>query len=174
MYATDNVTESKTIQRIYLEDNAIGDEGAQFLAEALRNKTTLASLQLTNNQIGAKGAQYLSSILQNNVRLTKLDLRDNNIGDQGALCIANALQDNMTLTKMNLSFNRITATAADQLYVLFQNKTELVLFDLKGNDGCDNAAIAASFQIRNNMVTFIYSISFANLYSYFGYRKSWN
>lgn len=40
-------------------------------------------------------------------------------------------------------------------------------FDLNNNGDCDAVAMNASFQIRNNKVIFIHSISFANLHSFF-------
>ena len=80
---------AQALTTLDLDQNQIGDVGAQHLADALRNNTVslilfsslsrfylllnaqvLTTFYLSNNQIGATGAQYLADVLQNNtVRL---------------------------------------------------------------------------------------------------------
>ncbi|CAF4415995.1 unnamed protein product [Rotaria magnacalcarata] len=49
-----------------LTNNHIGADGAQRVAETLRNNTTITTLKLGGNQLGDKGAQYLAYALRNN------------------------------------------------------------------------------------------------------------
>ena len=44
---------------IDLKRNGIGDEGAEYLSNALSTNTTLTSINLRYNYIGVKGAEYL-------------------------------------------------------------------------------------------------------------------
>jgi Ran GTPase-activating protein (RanGAP) involved in mRNA processing and transport len=76
---------TQTLTTLDLSDNEIGADGAQHLADALRNNTvtvilhssisymhlyfctqTLTTLDLSDNEIGADGAQHLADALRNN------------------------------------------------------------------------------------------------------------
>lgn len=46
-----------------LNSNSISDEGARYLAKALRTNRTLLVLNLANNQIGDKGAMALAEVI---------------------------------------------------------------------------------------------------------------
>lgn len=52
------------LQRLFLEGNNIGDEGAQALAEALLHCATLEHLRLNNNRIGSVGVAALKQAWQ--------------------------------------------------------------------------------------------------------------
>ena len=49
-----------------MENNAIGDEGAAALAEALKVNTALTWLDLKDNEIGDEGAAALAEALKVN------------------------------------------------------------------------------------------------------------
>ncbi|CAF4640140.1 unnamed protein product [Rotaria socialis] len=74
--------------------NRIGNNGAKYLADSLRNNTTLTTLDLTGNKIGRNGAQYLAGILRNNKTLLTLDMDSNYIQDHGAEQMASGLKHN--------------------------------------------------------------------------------
>ncbi|CAF3159928.1 unnamed protein product, partial [Rotaria socialis] len=57
---------NKTLTRLDLYTNQIGDSGAQYLGEALKTNKSLTLLQLQTNQIGDSGAQYLADALKAN------------------------------------------------------------------------------------------------------------
>jgi hypothetical protein len=74
-----------------LADNEIGDEGIQYLAEALQHHSVLVN------------SQRLSIFTRfREQTLTLLDLQNNGIGDQGAKYIADALRNN-TVSSICLS-----------------------------------------------------------------------
>ncbi|CAF4417020.1 unnamed protein product, partial [Adineta steineri] len=52
-----------TLTKLELHENQIGDEGAQYLGEALQNNTTLTKLDLSYNRIRAEGAKNLGKAL---------------------------------------------------------------------------------------------------------------
>ena len=87
-----------------LEDNHIGDSGAQALAQALTNNTSLTSLNLTRNYIGDSGAKALATALTDNTSLIYLSLGSNNIRvlDIQAL-ISYSLQKNEERIKARLT-----------------------------------------------------------------------
>ncbi|CAF3528138.1 unnamed protein product [Rotaria socialis] len=57
---------NKTLTRLDLYTNQIGDSGAQYLGEALKTNKSVTLLQLQTNQIGDSGAQYLADALKVN------------------------------------------------------------------------------------------------------------
>ncbi|CAF1456464.1 unnamed protein product [Adineta steineri] len=56
----------QTLTTLDLQNNQVGDEGAQDLANALQINKTLTILDLGCNQIGAKGVKHLADALQIN------------------------------------------------------------------------------------------------------------
>ena len=59
----------------------IGDAGAQAIADALRQNSTLQQLELRGNGIGDEGAQAITDALRESSTLVKLHLENNRIGD---------------------------------------------------------------------------------------------
>jgi internalin A len=86
-----------------LENNKIGDEGAQ----ALSGLVSLRALDLGDNRIGDEGARALSGL----VNLASLDLGSNGIGAEGA----QALSGLVNLADLNLYGNKIDAEGAQAL-----------------------------------------------------------
>jgi Ran GTPase-activating protein (RanGAP) involved in mRNA processing and transport len=72
------IIKDNRIDRIDLDNNQIGDDGAQALATALEHNTTLNILSLWNNKIGSTGAQALAQALAQNDTLSLLYL-DNHL-----------------------------------------------------------------------------------------------
>ena len=63
--------------------NRIDNQGAEQLARALQTNTTLSELYLNNNMIGEKGAQaLLDTLMGPNKTLSVLDLGGNNISNE--------------------------------------------------------------------------------------------
>merc|ERR1712003_501997 len=56
---------------------------------------------------GAQGAQEIADALRENSTLTTLDLSGNNVKDEGAVSLADALEVNKTLSTLSLSSNYI-------------------------------------------------------------------
>ncbi|KAH7055043.1 hypothetical protein BKA57DRAFT_524603 [Linnemannia elongata] len=79
-----SVMTNSILTTLILDENSIGDSGAQALSEALKTNSTLTTLNLGCNSIGGNGAQALSEALKSNSTLTTLSLGNNWIGDNGA------------------------------------------------------------------------------------------
>ena len=60
--------------KLDLDDSAIEDEGAKFIAFALVTNTTLKELDLADKSIGDESAKAIARALEENTSLVKLDL----------------------------------------------------------------------------------------------------
>ena len=100
---------------LQLSKAEIGDMGAQALAEALRENSSLTKLELDANSIGDAGAQALAETLRENSSLATLRLAGNSIGDAGAQALAEALGENSSLATLELGSNGIGAAGAQAL-----------------------------------------------------------
>lgn len=68
--------------------------------------------RLGNNPIGEQGAQYLAEALAGNRSLTHLSLLHTALGDRGVELLAQHLAENQQLQELNLGYNSLTDTAA--------------------------------------------------------------
>ncbi|CAF2077052.1 unnamed protein product [Rotaria magnacalcarata] len=57
-----------------LRSNHIGDQGADYLADALMNNTTLTTLKLRGNEIGPSGTKYLIDAQKNRTTPIQLEI----------------------------------------------------------------------------------------------------
>ena len=62
---------------LILENNAIGDQGTEYLADALKINQTLKMLNISSNDISKQGADYITGVLLLNKTLTTLILEKN-------------------------------------------------------------------------------------------------
>merc|ERR1712008_248900 len=83
-------------KQLWLNDNKIRHEGAEYLSRALVQNTTLIALYLNYNGIGDLGLQHLLGALKQNKTLLKLEL--------GACCIG-ALEEKKKIEHIGLFGN---------------------------------------------------------------------
>ena len=87
------------LERLFLDDNEIGDKGCKALAAALGKEGAaprLETLYLQSNKIGDEGCKALAAALGKESaapRLETLYLDDNEIGDEGCKALAAALKE---------------------------------------------------------------------------------
>ncbi|CAF2079993.1 unnamed protein product [Rotaria magnacalcarata] len=62
-----------------LRSNHIGDQGADYLADALMNNTTLTTLKLRGNEIGPSGTKYLIDAQKNRTTPIQLEINGKHI-----------------------------------------------------------------------------------------------
>jgi len=101
------LTANYNLVDLALTNNNIEDEGITYIADALKENTTLKVLYLNFNYIGDTGALALSNALKLNKSLTFLDVSSNKIQSEGALALFNALELNKTLNSFSISHNTI-------------------------------------------------------------------
>ncbi|CAF0730448.1 unnamed protein product [Adineta steineri] len=78
--------------------------GAQHLADALQNNTTLTEMNLSSSQIKDVGVQHLADALRTNTVLRTLGLNENHIRDSGAQHLADALRNNKVTISLFLIY----------------------------------------------------------------------
>ena len=95
-----------TITEIWLNDNHIGDRGAESISSFLELKhCPLVELWLGKNRIGPEGCTLISAALCNNAdnsKLRCLGLYLNPIGNGGASTLAQMLRKNHTITTLDV------------------------------------------------------------------------
>jgi len=119
------------LHTIYLSENDITDEAAEWLSEIIAN-TSIVHLNLYKNSITDVGAAVLARGLIQSSHLQYLGLSGNLIGDDGAKAIAEALKSNTTLQKLYLHHNSISDEGAMALATVLSTRTLRVL-NLSGN-----------------------------------------
>ncbi|OZG31267.1 leucine-rich repeat domain-containing protein [Rickettsia endosymbiont of Culicoides newsteadi] len=102
----------------------IGDKGAEELAEALENNTTVKKIDLMSTGIGNKGVYALAKVLPKSA-VREIDLSHNNIGNDGVEALANALKNNSAVTEVYLSHNQIGYEGANELIKVLQNSHDV-------------------------------------------------
>jgi Leucine Rich repeat len=92
--------ETATLTKLDLDFNALGDTGAEMLANALKVNSSLLSLSLFNNSIGSAGAQALTCAQATNPSLQDLKLLGLPIEKSGV----NSDRKRETSTKVSYKF----------------------------------------------------------------------
>jgi Ran GTPase-activating protein (RanGAP) involved in mRNA processing and transport len=124
----DALFNNKTLKRLSLWNNQLGDRGVQSLSNALSvNECSLIRLDLSQNDITDEGAGYLAQMLKTNRILTNLSLSNNKISDNRVKFLANALQNrNNTLETLSLTENKLLSDASIVFLVnMFQHNRSL-------------------------------------------------
>ncbi|XP_061761852.1 MHC class II transactivator isoform X2 [Nerophis ophidion] len=105
------------LQHLDLEDNKIGDEGAEKLADALASLSFLEVLNLSQNYIGDKGVRKLVTTLKDLPNLHCLILYSNVISDQGASSLSTVLPHLASLTDLDVKYNKLSDVGVECLAV---------------------------------------------------------
>jgi Ran GTPase-activating protein (RanGAP) involved in mRNA processing and transport len=88
----EGLNNNMTLESLDLRNNFISDLGVRYLSSSIIY-SNLKTLNLESNDITAEGAQYLAQMLKNNRTLTELYLSKNHLGDRGVELLTNALND---------------------------------------------------------------------------------
>ena len=113
----------RSLTKLYIGTNPLGDEGAKLLSEGLLNATSLQILNIRNSRITCEGAKALANALKQNKSLQVLDSGLNNIGDDGALAFADVLvHNNSTLVGLRVPWNNIGSSGVTALKDMVKTK----------------------------------------------------
>ena len=146
------------LQRLFISQNDIGDDGIEALVPALTICSYLEQLHLHNNpSITTRGWQRLATILESsNCNLLELDVDQNNVDDEAATTYANSLANNRTLQTLNLdnnpsitddgwkAFSKLLCDTSSVNATFLSNHT---LYDL-GHEGNGNAIIGSFLELN--------------------------
>ena len=99
---------NSTTKSLNLCDNNLGDAGVWALLQYLTQKSiAIKYIDLSNNAITDQGAGYIADALKGQLgkQLKNLVLKANNITDDGAKALLRSLPDNTTLRELHLNMN---------------------------------------------------------------------
>ncbi|KAL0238463.1 hypothetical protein GEMRC1_012936 [Eukaryota sp. GEM-RC1] len=132
---------NSTISRLGLSLNAINDEAAIILANALKRNSSLTSL---------------AEVLKVNSTISRLGLSLNAINDEAAIILANALKRNSSLTSIDLYYNCIASTDAIALFEMLRENSTLTEIELAKNSiGPDAISTLVEVLKVNNTVDYV-------------------
>jgi Ran GTPase-activating protein (RanGAP) involved in mRNA processing and transport len=125
-------------------------------------------MSLNGNNIGDEGARYIADALKVNSSLHDIDLKHNNIGDEGAQAIAEALKVNgfepvvyysleNSIMQIDLGFNIISnlgASAFADLFFKFNSSVKSI--NLTENNTCKCPAIPEDVLCKERVIAFVF------------------
>ncbi|WP_328457287.1 gala protein [Streptomyces sp. NBC_00386] len=142
---------------ILLGTNAIGDEGARTVADALADGHGLHTLYLGCNRIGPDGVTALTDALTTDATVHALWLKRNPVGDHGARALAAMLRNNTTLRTLDLVNTGLTTDGLRALCETLTNRpTPVERLFLGGNGLTADAAPLLAALIREAGVRELY------------------
>ncbi|KAH0621044.1 hypothetical protein JD844_022054, partial [Phrynosoma platyrhinos] len=126
---------SKTLRKLNLERNKLGDTGVKLLCEALKHpQCQLQTLSLATCELGPGCCGDLSSVLSISQTLTELDLDYNQLEDSGVKLLCEGLkQPSCKLEKLGLCTTGITAAGCVELSSVLTTSQVLKDIDLWEN-----------------------------------------
>ncbi|CAF5181410.1 unnamed protein product, partial [Rotaria magnacalcarata] len=124
-----------TLSQLFLTDIQIGDVGAEVLARSLSNgaNSSLKELSLNNNGITDDGAEQLANMLKQNSSLIKVWIIKNCINDRGIQALARDVANNNTLQLLSLMWNQVkTSETVNVIIHMLEINQTLVRFEING------------------------------------------
>jgi len=137
------------LSEVQLKGNAIGDEGAEYLASAMYKNKTMRVLEVQSNGVGAQGAAILCRALHDNTTVHAVNFNDNVLYDIGAEAVAALLVNNMHITTVGLSGNGIDRRGTAAIAEALAHNTVLTGIDL-GNNQLGNAGVMMLSDVLRN------------------------
>ncbi|EKX52994.1 hypothetical protein GUITHDRAFT_61327, partial [Guillardia theta CCMP2712] len=94
------------LKHLDMSSNHLGDRGVEYLSQILHT-CYLEELNLSNNRISNNGACFLANALRGNLTLKILDLSWNHILQQGSVSLFQSLEENLCIEEFSLNWNYI-------------------------------------------------------------------
>ena len=96
------------LERLYMKNNNISDDGGATLLEYLINLQRLRILDLSENCLGTKCSKAIRTMLKTSIALTHLFLRWNRFFKDDMQTLGEGLSQNETLVSLDLAFNALS------------------------------------------------------------------
>ncbi|CAD8122767.1 unnamed protein product [Paramecium sonneborni] len=120
------------VQDLDLDNNGIDFKGCEFLARYLQ-KSRVKKLSIENNKIGDQGANYLFLALLDNDYLNLLNLSRNNLTDGCSVELSNYLKKSNMLFELYLHFNSISSKGGLMIWKALYKNSSVKVFDISYN-----------------------------------------
>jgi Ran GTPase-activating protein (RanGAP) involved in mRNA processing and transport len=138
-----------------LQGNTIEINGAQYLAEALKNCELLQYLNLNGNKIQTDGAMNVTELLFSHKKLLELNLGNNDINHDGVIGILSVLNcSNYTLEMLNIDnpdYSTICQSTAIHFGKMFQNNLGIQKLSMqKHKMRCAGVFTIMEYLLENN------------------------
>ncbi|EGG16096.1 leucine-rich repeat-containing protein [Cavenderia fasciculata] len=129
------LTSNKYIKYLKLENNGIGDSGAEKLANVIKNNgCSLKGLYLSDCQITSKGCSILALALESNTLIATLHLNSNPIGNEGISQLVKSLYSNSSIKSISCFFCSISDVGATRVIEYLEaHKKSISNLNIKGN-----------------------------------------
>lgn len=100
--------DSKSLQKLDVSGNSLGDDGLRILLRAICDHTSLTDLRISYNDISPLGAADFIDVLPS-TKLTKIDISQNIIEDESLIMLGDLYRNNipLELTTIKLSSCRV-------------------------------------------------------------------
>ena len=156
---------NKSLTRLELWGNPIGDIGAASIGVAIKTNAVLEDLDISVCEITSEGAVQLSAGLAINKSLIVFELQENPIGDIGAASIGVAIKTNAVLEHLNIAWCEITSEGAVQLSAGLAINKSLTRLKLFWNPIGDIGAASIGDAIKTNAVLEYLGIAYCEITS---------
>ncbi|KAJ3130579.1 Kinesin-associated protein 3, partial [Physocladia obscura] len=108
---SNSIKSTSSLETLVIQASGIDDEKVRLISIALLENKTIRKIDLSHNKIGDAGARGIAKVLSSpSCILTHLDISNNQIKQSGAHSIGKALQLNSALIHLNMRMNRIGDT----------------------------------------------------------------
>ena len=92
------------LEELYINDNELGEHGAELLSEKIRDIKTLRILNIQNNNIGSSGTIAIANALIGNLSLEVLHMDGDPIGQDEAMALGNPIANNKMIKTLALCY----------------------------------------------------------------------
>ena len=142
---------ARNLRELCLGGNAIGDDGAIEIANALGYHPNIRKIDLSYNNITDKGTEALSELFRQNMSIRSIDLAGNSIGDVGATTLSRGMRENRVLEELGLARNEISDVGAEALAKLLgMQSLPLMHLWLAGNQISAKGILSFGHELRCN------------------------
>lgn len=127
------------------------DEGAYFVADALKKCPKLHTLNISKNEITDEGGlRFASALAEISVKVKNLDLSANNFNDASGVAMAEALRTNTALEVLNLRDNNLHNDSGQHFSETSKLNRHIKLINLKFNSVAVKFVKEIAKAIQNN------------------------
>ena len=123
-----------SLQKIDLSNNNLSSSDAIKIFEGMRNITNLEAIDISYNMIRCEATMELATVLSHNNNLQSLDISHNNLNSDGCKKVMDEMNNKLHLKKIDISYNQVTSAATDSIAAFLSHNSKLEELILSGND----------------------------------------